>query len=448
MANSRIRLESPDEVKTMLMHEDSLEIFASAEVISLHFWPWNDEIQQRVGELCRKCSPLLTAFEVHGDQPEHDSYSIIESILACKSLAKCLLSFPSRQLRAVRVTAIGLSTQGLKTILPAIGRMESVEVIDFSGNAIDAEGMLALQECLHMLPAVRHVDMSCQLVTGTTTLLTYELCQNSTAWQSLDAFRKKEDHVLLVDDSIKTILDQASSIAMHHVEGTASFERMVSDPESAETVARMVYLTLTGVDWSEHLLQELGRLLSAMPELLVLHIDGSEHPMPPSGIALLSNALGECSHLQALQMSNLELTDDAVCMLAPFFHTQLQLYYLDLSENKISAKGLESLSLELFERLRVLHLHCNQLGGAGARNLSNCLPKMKDIEELFLGTNELGKDGTIILAPVLQELKELRRLDYEGNDIGNEGIAALAACLPTLPCLKTLDIRNAVIRGV
>ena len=98
MANARIRLESPEELKTMLMHEDSLEIFASAEVISLHFWPWNDEIQQRVGELCRKCSPLLTGFEVHGDQPEHDSYSINESILACKSLAKCLLSFPSRQL--------------------------------------------------------------------------------------------------------------------------------------------------------------------------------------------------------------------------------------------------------------------------------------------------------------------------------------------------------------
>jgi len=90
MANARIRLESPDEVKTMLMHEDSLETFASAEVISLHFWPWNDEIQQRVGELCRKCSPLLTGFEFHDEQPEHDSYSINVSILACKSLGKCM----------------------------------------------------------------------------------------------------------------------------------------------------------------------------------------------------------------------------------------------------------------------------------------------------------------------------------------------------------------------
>jgi len=195
-------------------------------------------------------------------------------------------------------------------------------------------------------------------------------------------------------------------------------------------------------------LQDLGRLLPAMPELLVLHIDGSEHPMPPSGIALLSNALAECSHLQALRMTNLGLTDDAVCTLAPSLRTQQQLRYLDLLGNKISAKGLESLSLEMFERLRVLHLHCNQLGGAGARTLANCLPRMKDIEELFLGTNGLGKDGTIILAPILQELKGLRRLDYEGNDVGNEGIAALAACLPTLPCLKTLDIRNAVIRGV
>jgi hypothetical protein len=103
----------------MLMHEDSLEIFASAEVISLHFWPWNDEIQQRVGELCRKCSPLLTAFEVHGDQPEHDSYSIIESILACKSLAKCLLSFPSRQLS---VTSHGLSDRDVKHLALSIKR--------------------------------------------------------------------------------------------------------------------------------------------------------------------------------------------------------------------------------------------------------------------------------------------------------------------------------------
>jgi hypothetical protein len=127
-----------------------------------------------------------------------------------------------------------------------------------------------------------------------------------------------------------------------------------------------------------------------MKELLLLQ---AEHIMPPlqqPGIASLPNMLVQFSHLEELQISNIGLTDEDLCILVPSLRTHKQVRCFDLSEKNIIAKGLKVLPSELFERLCVLYFQRNQPCAARAHVLAINIPRMKDTEKLFFGVSGLG----------------------------------------------------------
>ena len=127
------------------------------------------------------------------------------------------------------------------------------------------------------------------------------------------------------------------------------------------------------------------------------------------------------------------------------------LQHLDCSNNNLGGAGADQLFDCLIESnvlLKSLNISCNNLGELGARAMIE-LMSMKDspMEKLVANENHFGDNGSAEMLKMIPALKKLQSLSMSKNQIGLKGARALRDLLGDCKTLVRLDVSWNEIRG-
>ena len=113
---------------------------------------------------------------------------------------------------------------------------------------------------------------------------------------------------------------------------------------------------------------------------------------------------------------------------------------LALDNNELRCAGVQVISRELknLTQLQVVSLADNGVNAEGAGSLALVLSSLTGLQTLDLGYNSISAAGAGSLALVLSSLTGLQTLDLDGNSISDAGAGSLALVLSSLTGLQTL----------
>ena len=117
---------------------------------------------------------------------------------------------------------------------------------------------------------------------------------------------------------------------------------------------------------------------------------------------------------------------------------------LDLSHNFLAADGCKALMERLphLKELRILSLRNNEVGDEGVYYVNRAIldescQKCK-LDALDLSENSITADGMNYVCEILDERSDIRHLDITSNSIGEDGGATLVDCLQDNKAIVTL----------
>jgi Ran GTPase-activating protein (RanGAP) involved in mRNA processing and transport len=125
-----------------------------------------------------------------------------------------------------------------------------------------------------------------------------------------------------------------------------------------------------------------------------------------------------------------------------FMLNVVNLKYINLSYNKITDKGVNSLSklLEYAENLRELNLMCNEVGDSGCEKIASALKGKVFLSHLNLNNNIIGNAGVMFINELLYTNVNLTHLDLGSNRYDWEGLIAITEALNKYN--NTLEVLN------
>jgi Ran GTPase-activating protein (RanGAP) involved in mRNA processing and transport len=160
---------------------------------------------------------------------------------------------------------------------------------------------------------------------------------------------------------------------------------------------------------------------------------GGTH-MGPTGCGAVAQLLGRTRYLKTLSLSNCELTDDLVEILASHIKSNrehLPLEALHLSFNRMTYRGMEHLSNAIWGSTTVkeLLLDNNEIGDTGAQCLAAVLPVLRRLETLNVGFNRIKSPGMKLLMKAVSESPTLKSLSVSGNPVDTTSAKFIAYAL-------------------
>ena len=137
----------------------------------------------------------------------------------------------------------------------------------------------------------------------------------------------------------------------------------------------------------------------------------------------LATALGTRQSLQKVQIGSVQLSPDAVQVLA----AAPQLRTLELNDCGLgdAGAGVVATALAQHPALREVQLIFNAICSRGAMALAKALVTNDVLEVLDLEVNRIRSRGAVALAEALRSNSALRRLEISINPIGSQGVRAL-----------------------
>ena len=150
--------------------------------------------------------------------------------------------------------------------------------------------------------------------------------------------------------------------------------------------------------------------------------------------------------LRSFDVSDMLLDDVGMNILAAGVASIPSMQSLNLKSNAIGDEGLQSLAVGVSnnKNLETLNLSNNgPFSEIGLRHLSDVIPKVLNLKELYLSSNSISEEGLQTLAVGLRKHPALERLDLSSNAIGSDGLRALATA--EITSLRSLNLaRNAI----
>ncbi|KAM5262825.1 protein NLRC5 [Ctenodactylus gundi] len=205
-----------------------------------------------------------------------------------------------------------------------------------------------------------------------------------------------------------------------------------------DTCARLQRLSLSQVNLcdtgnaSSLLLQN---LLLSLSELKTFRLSSS--CVSPEGLAHLMSGLGHCHHLEELEFSHNQSSEEGTEALMGALEGKCQMRKLHLSHLPLSGSKLAMLTRGL-SHMRLLRSSRNITGDISHCQISEPFKAATSLEELALSHSQIGDAGAQHFAVILSGLPELRKIDLSANSIGPTGGVQLAKSLTFCKHLEEL----------
>ena len=145
----------------------------------------------------------------------------------------------------------------------------------------------------------------------------------------------------------------------------------------------------------------------------------------------------------AIQAGLCKLTAQGIAPIAELIGRNNSLARLVLSDNNLGDAGVSLLAERLPPALRSLELTNAGFGDDGMVALAVVLPKLLGLEELTCGGHAVADAGWRALAGVLPQMKALRNLAI--SQFGDAGMLTIVSSLPDVPMLESLSAQKSTV---
>lgn len=144
--------------------------------------------------------------------------------------------------------------------------------------------------------------------------------------------------------------------------------------------------------------------------------------MGSAGCEAVAQLLEKTVSLRTLSMPNCDINDEALAMVASSIKKHrghLPLERLQLSFNKITCRGMESLSNAIWgsSTLSELLLDNNEISDTGVQLIATVIPYVRSLETLDVGFNKIKSPGIKLLMKAVAESRSLKHLSLSGNNV-------------------------------
>lgn len=165
----------------------------------------------------------------------------------------------------------------------------------------------------------------------------------------------------------------------------------------------------------------------------------------PQGCDAITRLLRNSTRLRVLSLPNCEIGDDSIALLSNSIKAnreKLPLESLQLSFNKITCRGMESLSNSVWgsRTLKELLLDNNQIADRGIQQIAAVLPHVKTLEILNVGFNQIKAIGIKLLMKAVVDSSSISSVSVSGNAIDTSAAKAIAYALAYNTSLVTLSL--------
>ncbi|OMJ82927.1 hypothetical protein SteCoe_16258 [Stentor coeruleus] len=153
------------------------------------------------------------------------------------------------------------------------------------------------------------------------------------------------------------------------------------------------------------------------------------------------------SHIVYLSLWKTAIGDIGCENLAPCFEKLINLNFLCLADNRITAIGIVFISSKFvfLKKLEALELHVNSLQVMGATSLSKSIFHLANLKKIVLDECEIPNEAIIGLLEALSKINTLERMSLDYNQILDSGASLLLQLIPNMPNLKRIALQNAGI---
>jgi Ran GTPase-activating protein (RanGAP) involved in mRNA processing and transport len=151
------------------------------------------------------------------------------------------------------------------------------------------------------------------------------------------------------------------------------------------------------------------------------------------GCQAIAQLLGSSSRLRVLSLPNCDIGDESLALLVASMkmnREQLRLESLQLSFNRITCRGIESLSNAIWgsTMLKELLLDNNEIADRGTQHIAAVLPHVQSLETLNIGFNQIKAAGVKLLMKAVVE-SSLLSLSVSGNIVDTSAAKSIASAL-------------------
>ena len=162
--------------------------------------------------------------------------------------------------------------------------------------------------------------------------------------------------------------------------------------------------------------------------------------LEPKSMEILSTIMNLMPYLEYLNLNQNNLRDEGTDEITKGLKNIKNLRGISLMYNQIKCKGIEKLStqLSLFSKIKLINFSTNYIYQEEMDNLVSAIGKMEHLIYLNLSNNQISSTGLAILGETLPN--SIQRLDFSENEITQEGFMEFSTNMKRIPNLKAFII--------
>ena len=405
------------------------------------------------------------------------------------AISECLNN--NGTLQELKMSYNKVSDKGIICIAKALQFNRRLQVFDISQNRVSDDGAIAISECLNNNWTLQELNMSFNKVSDKGIICIAKALQINGTLQvfNISQNRMSDDGAIAISECLDYNSELQELDISHN---KVSDEGIISIAIALQNNVKLqildisynnlqdfgVFILSQYLKWNTTLLQFTISWNDAHVNLTsnITSLDMCKKFFDNTGLILLSAFLYDNIHIQVLNISHNNISDDGAVIFSECLRNNVTLQELDMSHNKVSDEGIIEIASALHNNMiikedemaqfygspghkgyiyynthiQILNISHNSISDDGAIAISKCLNNNDTLKELDMSYNEVSDKGIIYIARALRSNRVLQVFKISHNKILDNGAIVISEYLKSNNTLQKLDISQNILsdRGI
>ena len=340
-------------------------------------------------------------------------------------------------LQEIDVSRNNLQTIGAKKIAKALGKIYALEKLNLSNNNITGEAADSIADAIFFNTKLQGIDIS------ENNLLTAGVGKIMEALQEINTLKKlclgNNNITGKAADDIAAVI--SCNISLQEIDLSGNDLQTIDIKKIAKALGKIHVkkLNLSNNNITGEAVDDIAMVISCNTSLQEIDVSGNH--LQTRGAIKITKALGKISALEKLNLSNNNITGEAADYIAAAIFSNTKLEEFNISENNLLTAGVRKImkALQGINTLRKLCLSNNNITGEVANDIAAVISCNTSLRHIDISCNNLQTSGVINIAKALRKNCALEKLNVSNSNITGEAADDIAAVISCNTSLQEID---------
>ena len=382
-----------------------------------------------------------------------------------------VLSSNSTRLQKIYMGKNNLGTEGIITIVRAMGKVPSLIEYDISSNNIGSKAAVYIADMLSHSSKLQHLQIGYNdigigaanyiakvLVNNTNLQKVYIGCNNlktsgiitiaRTLWNisCLTEFDISQNDINSnAAYYIAIVLSRNTRLQMLYMSGNnLRTTGTVKIAAVLKHFSSLIEFTISGNKIDSEAAGDIAAALSN--NLQLKKVDLGNNNLESVGVIKIVRSLQNISSLTEFDISSNNICSEAADDIAAFLSRSAKLQKLRICKNRLKGSGVIKIAkaLQMSSCLTEFDISSNSIGPEAAHDIATVYNNNSKLKKIYMCASNLEKRGAVTIAKALKNISYLTELDISKNNIGCEAADDIAEVLSHNTKLQKLNIAENV----